>query len=268
MRNGCIVIYLVCFIGLTACNPFKRNVEETVVVDSSALLKDSIEMLSDTSDEKTDDDMQVGTSVEAAILEGKLILPLTYRFLNDDDRISKILNATWLAIYKEKGAYHIGKVAYKITEEAEEPCSGLPTETIEPDKNVLAYVDLKSLKTGLLDSIAFNERIIQPDSPFKFSYNGHVYELKANGKYFRDVDDTSSEHYSLNLYKDGKYVRNLIKQSEYNDTFTAIKLMADFDGDKEPDFLISSPRHYEEERYLLILSGQHDVFEGNMVFDC
>jgi len=269
MRNGYLIIYLACFIGCTACNPFKsKNIEEEIVGDSSAILKDSLELLSDTLGGITDDDSNERQSNDAAILEGKLVMPLTYRFLNDDDRISKLLNPTWLAIYKEKGAYYIGNVPYRISEEAEEPCSGLPTETIEPDKNVLTYVAPKSLKTGLVDSIAINERVIQPESPFKFSYNGHVYELKANGKYFRDVDDTSSERYSLNLYKDGKYVRNLINQSEYNDTFTEIKLMADFDGDKEPDFLISSPRHYEEARYLLIFSGQHDVFEGNMVFDC
>jgi len=268
MINRWIIFYSISFFTLAGCNPLNnKNVKETATVDSSTLLKDGEKLQIDTSEEDINNNSN-SQSIDVAILEGKLVMPLTYRFLNDEDRISKLLNPNWPAIYKEKGTYHIGKVVYRIIEEAEEPCSGLPTETIKTDKDVLTFVNLQTLKIGLIDSIVIKERIIQPDNPYKFIYNGHEYELKARGKYFRDMDDPRADSYNLNLYKDGKYIRSLINQSEYNDTYTEVKLMADFDGDKEPDFLISSPRHYEEVRYLLILSGQKDVYEGNMIFDC
>ncbi len=204
-----------------------------------------------------------------SIIDGRILLPSTYRVWENND-VSKIINKNWLELHHKNGAYYVQSASYHIENEDEEPCSGLPTETIVPKEDVLVFFNIPTIQKGAVDSVAFSKPIIEPSKPFEFTFQNQNYKLQATGILFHKDQERNNPNtrYTLKLYKDGKYIRTIIDQTEYNDTSTELEFIGDLDRDGLPDFIFSSPRDYEEQRKIIILSGSAYAYDGNVQFDC
>ncbi|WP_149526404.1 hypothetical protein [Sphingobacterium hotanense] len=203
-----------------------------------------------------------------SLVDGHILLPASYRIWKPSEAISRIIDSTWLALYKNGDQYFIGKINYQIEHAAEEPCSGLPTETIVPEHQTYAFFNLREMKAGAIDSISIEKPVLNPNESSCFSFNGKKYSIKASGRAFDDRDKNGVGVYKLELFEDDRFARVILQQDQYNDTHTEIQLIGDFDKDGKPDFLFSSPRDYEEERVIINLSNSPYAFEGNRQFDC
>lgn len=204
-----------------------------------------------------------------SIVDGYVLMPFTYRVW-EGDAVSKIIDKTWLELHRKNGSYYVGPASYQIENADEEPCSGLPTETIVPEEDVLLFFNISTIQKGAVDSVAFTETIIQPGKTFEFTFQNHSYKISATGIRFHKDEERNNPNanYTLKLYKDGKYLRTIVNQTSYNDTATELKFIGDLDKDGQPDFIFSSPRDYEEIRMIIILSGSQNAYDGNVQFDC
>lgn len=202
------------------------------------------------------------------IVSNKAIIPGSHRYMDQNDKTSKIINSDWLSIYLENGQYKLGNQDLAIQEKGEDPCSGMDVEYIDTKISSLILLNLKNLASHELDTLALENRVIQPNSPLKFQWKNQKYELVATGRTFTEAYERSKEWYTLTMYKNGKKLRTLIIQNDYNDTQTSILLISDLDNDQIPDIIISSPRDYEEERILIFISSDPKIYEAQRVFDC
>ena len=254
-------------LGISSCN-YKtskvENEEKTSPINDSTN-KQEIKSISIKS--KPINELQKDSST-IDIIENKVLLPSSYRYLDDSERISKKINPDWFAIYFDGKSYQLGKIKYSIQEEPQDECSGMFSESIKSDYNTIAYLHIKDLKAKSLDTINFQKPIINGNENSVFQWKGSLYNMVGFGRNLEDLTAENKASYKLNLYKDNKFIKTLINQHDYVDTHTSLIMITDLDGDNEPDFIFSSPRHYEEERLLIILSSQDGTYEGNVIFDC
>lgn len=203
--------------------------------------------------------------------EESILIPHAGYRISTENEIEKILKSgKWLELYKDEKGYKIAKAQYNIIDEDEEPCSGMPTQSIETERNTLALFNINGIKTGKIDSVAFTGETIKPNQSISFDMKGKKYELKAEGfdPLKTDFRNIKNPYYKLSLAQANAPTRTIHLQKEYNDTETTILFIGDLNNDGEVDFILSSPRDYEEERILIILSGDTKTYEGTRQFDC
>lgn len=256
----------------------QNNIPSNNELDSLSYKKDSLISKTDTTnnmdDRSTDSAKHIkDLATEASLLKDliisdKAIITGAHRYLDQNDKTSRILNSNWLSIYLENGQYKLGKQDLAIQEKGEDPCSGMDVEYIDTKISSLLLLNIKNLASLKLDTLALKERVVQPNSPLKFQWKNQNYELKATGLTFTDAYERSNEWYTLAMYHNGKKLRTLIIQNEYNDTQTSILLISDLDNDQIPDIILSSPRDYEEDRILIFISSDPKIYEAQRVFDC
>lgn len=256
----------------------QNNIQSNNELDSLSYKKDSLINKTDTTnnmdDRSTDSAKHIkDLATEASLLKDliisdKAIITGAHRYLDQNDKTSRILNSNWLSIYLENGQYKLGKQDLAIQEKGEDPCSGMNVEYIDTKISSLLLLNIKNLVSHKLDTLALKERVVQPNSPLKFQWKNQNYELIATGRKFTDAYERSNEWYTLAMYHNGKKLRTLIIQNEYNDTQTSILLISDLDNDQIPDIILSSPRDYEEDRILIFISTDPKIYEAQRVFDC
>lgn len=202
--------------------------------------------------------------------QGDLLLANAAYRIGEANEIGKILNhGNWLMLYKEQGRYKIDKAQYSLIEEDEEPCSGMPTQTLETERNSLLFFNIPNIKVGVIDTVVIKNRVITPNKALSFTFNGHSYKLEATGtdplkQNFRDIPNA---YYQLTLTVDN-VSKEILYQTQYSDTNTEILFIGDLDKDGKLDFILSSPRDYEEQRIILILSSEPIHYEETRQFDC
>ena len=139
------------------------------------------------------------------------------------------------------------------------------------------------LKTGVKSAVNVSKELLWPGVKTKFTCHGVDYTLTGKGTingtetYIDDTEQAYTFHnvgnYSLQLIDAQGKILTLVDEESFNDTFIKLLFVGDLDGDNFPDFIISAPRHYEEERTLLILStdfsnGRVKAYEAARQFDC
>jgi len=214
--------------------------------------------------------VDVKTMELTQVVEDVILFPATYRILNSTELKDKLASTKWKEIHKKDGVYQIADALYSLSKINEDPCSGYPAQQLESNNNALLLFAIPKIQDGKLDTVAFTDSMIKPNSPFSFTFKDQQYKLQAYGiEFYGDNGSNPKGDYSLKLFSD-KYPEGftLIQQSEYNDTSTELVMIADFDKDGLPDFIFSSPRDYEEERYLIILSSDNTTYLGDRQFDC
>jgi len=256
----------------------QNNIPSNNELDSLSYKKDSLISKTDTTDNMDDrstdsakhitDLATEAETLQSIIVSNKAIIPGAHRYMDQNDKTSKMVNSDWLSIYLENGQYKLGKQDLAIQEKGEDPCSGMDVEYIDTKTSSLLLLNIKNLASHNLDTLALKERLVQPNSPLKFRWKNQNYELIATGRTFTDAYERSNEWYTLAMYKNGKKLRTLIIQNEYNDTQTSILLISDLDNDQIPDIILSSPRDYEEDRILIFISTDPKIYEAQRVFDC
>ena len=207
---------------------------------------------------------------EINVVEDVILFPATYRILNSTELKDKLASAKWKEVYKKDGIYQIADARYYLSKINEDPCSGYPAQVIESNNNALLLFNIPQIRLGKLDTVAFTESMIKPSSPFTFEFNNKSYTLQASGiTFYGNNGSNPTGDYTLKLFSDQfPQGKTLIYQSSYNDTATELVMITDFDKDGIPDFIFSSPRDYEEERYLIILSKDNTTYMGHRQFDC
>lgn len=202
--------------------------------------------------------------------QGDLLLANASYRIGEENEIGKILNhGTWFMLRKDQKGYKVEKAQYKLINAEEEPCSGLPTQTLESDRSSLLFFNIPTIKIGTVDTIAIEYKNIAPNKSQSFVFNGHSYTLEAKGidPLKQDYSSTANAFYQLILTVDN-ISQEILYQTEYNDTHTEILFIGDLDKDGKLDFMLSSPRDYEEERIILILSSDPIHYEETRQFDC
>ncbi|GAA4148471.1 hypothetical protein GCM10022216_35320 [Sphingobacterium kyonggiense] len=277
IRQGFHIAILSFFTFLYSCN-HQNNSNRGNEVYSVSYKKDSLISKTEAS-QKMDDSVTDSTkliqdlekeaeSQQGIIVSNKAIIPGAQRYMDQNDKTSKMVNSDWLSIYLENDQYKLGKQDLAVKEKGEDPCSGMDVEYIDTKISSLLLVNIKNLAPHKLDTLALKDRVIQPNRPLKFQWKNQNYELVATGRTFTEAYERSNEWYTLTVYKNGIKLRTLIIQNDYNDTQTSILLISDLDNDQIPDFIISSPRDYEEERILIFISSDPKIYEAQRVFDC
>ncbi|MDR0263551.1 MAG: hypothetical protein LBJ04_10020 [Sphingobacterium sp.] len=260
-----IGIYFIVTSITTSCqNPATSSTDQQKV-----RIQDKETSLSPAIERNANVETRQSTQPKDSLIEGRILMPYTYRVF-DDNNVSKIINPSWLELHRKDGKYNIGKAVYSIAYEKEEPCAGLPTETINPKADVLLFFNISALQPGPVDSIPFHNKIVPPNQPMEFSFKNDQYKLVAAGIEFYQDENTAIKHpgYTLKLFINNKFIRTLINQDAYHDTATELEFIGDIDRDGILDFIISSPRDYEEHRKILILSTQKFPYVGTVQFDC
>lgn len=258
-------VFLLLFLALSACQQKTTNLakkKQQVSVDTSISSQQ-------TSSRKNLTETSLPTvNQQDSMIEGHVLIPFAYRVW-ENNNVSKVIHNSWSELYRKDGKYIIGKAQYRITYEKEEPCSGLPTETINPVNDVLVFFNIPAIQHGPIESIPFSDKIISPNQPFEFTYKNDHYQLRASGiEFYKDEDQKPNARYTLKLFINGQYTRTLIDQSAYHDTATELEFIGDLDRDGKLDFIIASPRDYEESRTIIILSTAKYPFVGTVQFDC
>lgn len=211
------------------------------------------------------------TNLEYILVKDQILYPSIYRDVEVKDIEAVFKNGVWIELYKDNQGYAVDKAQYNIKHIEEEPCSGFPAQEIISKRNTLLYFNIPTIPNGRVDSIAFSNPIIAPGQPLTFNYESNSYKLEASGIKFFDEENRNKKdlNYTLKLFmNDEKEGKVLINQSDYNDTATELIFMGDLDKDGKVDFIFSSPRDYEEDRVLIILSGSMMIYEGSRQFDC
>ena len=238
-----------------------NNIEDSLLQDQETRIDTSLFKLS----EKT---KKQETVIE--YIEDSLLIPnSTYRVQTKNEIGNILNNGEWLDLYKDQFGYTISAANYKLINNDEDPCSGMPTQAIETNRNSLALFKIPNIKVRKIDSIAIPNKIIEPNKSFSFEFNGHSYKLEANGidPLKHQYRDTPNAFYQLILYIDNE-PKEIFHQDIYNDTVTEILFLGDIDQDGKIDLILSSPRDYEEERIIIILSKDNKHYEGTRQFDC
>lgn len=232
-------------------------------------LENTLSELNDTTHFKTFEEELIEKPI-INYLEGNILFPNTAYRISVKNEIGEALSdGEWLEIYKEKSGYVVSKPEYNIHNEEEEPCSGLPTQSIETNRNSLLLFRIPFIKEGKLDSVKINNKTIEPNHSIHFSLNGQQYSLKARGVNPIEHDYRNKPNAFYELYlESGGFITPILYQTNYNDTFTQILFIGDLDQDGKPDIILSSPRDYEEERVLIYLSKENKHYEGTRQFDC
>lgn len=202
--------------------------------------------------------------------EGNMLLPnVPYRVENVNEIGTLLQEGIWLALHKDGKGHYVQQAVYSLHDEAEEPCSGMPTQTIVTAENSLLIFKIPNVRIGPIDAIAIKKPLLVPDDTLTFTFQGSNYQLLAQGidpqKY--NYQDTPNAYYQLAIAIDNT-TKTFFYQDAYNDTVTEILFIGDLDADGKLDFILSSPKDYEEERIILILSSASHYYEASRQFDC
>ena len=259
MRNK-LTISLCLSLLLASCNntPSENNdslVDSITAVDSNIVANENI----------GNNDINSSNTIDDAIL-----FPSTYRLDSDSELKELLASKKWKEIYKKDGKYFIGNALVELSTIEEDPCSGYPAQKIVSKQNGLILFDIPNIQDAAIDTVALGDSMIQPGKPFSFSFKGKKYRLEGSGITFYGNNGSNPKgDYTLKLFSENDTKGKVIHyQDEYNDTSTQLIMITDLDNDGLPDFVLSSPGDYEEERFLIILSSTNKAYVGDRQFDC
>lgn len=206
--------------------------------------------------------------------ERKILFPnVPYRIVSGEERPSNIINEDWYELDRagDVDFFVLNPATWRVEKEAEEPCSGLPTEKLIGGlrEHSQLFLNLPGLFIGSVKDYPINKGVLLAEDRLVFGPDD-VYSLKASGTDIRDIDKGEKGSFQLDFFENDKFVLRLIEQSTYNDSKTEIFRILDLNDDNEPDFILSSPRHYEEYRIIIWLSGSNGYtrYEEVLGFDC
>ena len=259
MRNSVLTILLgtLLFLSCHNSNPQNDKSQDTTVFElSESTIVSSLE--------------DVKVSELTVVVEDVILFPSTYRIQSSTELKDKLASAKWKEIYKKNGVYQIADAIYSLSKISEDPCSGLPAQQLQSTNNALLLFANPKINDSILDTVAFTDALIKPNAPFHFTFHDQKFKLQAYGIEFYSANGSNPKgDYTLKLFSDTHPDGlTLIHQTEYNDTCTELVMITDLDKDGLPDFIFSSPRDYEEERFLIILSSDKTTYMGDRQFDC
>ncbi len=190
-----------------------------------------------------------------------ILVPSCYSDSYEKPLIDK-LNTNWVQLYKENGNYYLNTPQFNKKRGYNE-CTGDSLTCLSSKKETLLFINKFSLRNSFSE-IIFTETpsdVIWSGNEFKFELNTKNYTLKASGN-FTNIEVTGDKTYTLSIQSEGKS-QIIFQQTQFDDTVPKILFIGDINNDGNPDFIIDSPIHYEQERKILFLSPSDN--KGNLI---
>lgn len=219
---------------------------------------------------------------ELLYTEGHSLLAGAYRMWEAKDNPGLILKKGWLQLFRDgHEGFKIDDAQYSIAN-GYDTCAGIETRVVTSKRETLAFFNIPGIHKGTIPCVQLEQQQIWPQKRVVFEFMGHTYTLRAEGEItatdtYTDNGDAQVFHhvsgYRLVLIDRQQKQYTLAAEDSFNDTFIRIVFVGDLDGDRKPDFILSAPRDYEEERILIVLSSKMDnetpeVYECHRQFDC
>ncbi|HIY76435.1 MAG TPA: hypothetical protein H9825_09250 [Candidatus Sphingobacterium stercorigallinarum] len=202
-----------------------------------------------------------------------LFAGIPYRVASEAERVSAIIDENWYELDRSGSIdfFVLNPAGFRVENEAEDSCSGLPTEKLIGGfgEHTLLFLNLPGLFTGSVKDYPLEKGVLMVGDRVVFGTDD-AYRLEASGTDFRDIDQGRTGSFYLDFFQNGAFVQRLIDQSDYNDSKTEVLRILDLNDDDQPDFMISSPRHYEEHHIVIWLSGHNGYtkYEETLSFGC
>ncbi|GHE34076.1 hypothetical protein GCM10017764_16730 [Sphingobacterium griseoflavum] len=254
-----------------------RQQHGTLSTDSLAITHDE-----DAAGMATADAGKTKQTSRATFIVGNSCLVGAHRLWESSDDPEILLEGEWLDVFKEGNTIRIVPLQYKVTEGFDE-CAGVKTKAVATQHKSLILLKLGDIKTGSYPAVEAAEHTFWPNEKREFTFAGQTYSMAGSGNinesYTVSGEDGKEElfhvvsDYSLTMTDPTGRTFTLVSEESFQDTFIKILFVGDLDGDDRPDFLISVPRGYEEERVLWIPSRHMTenglkVYEATRQFDC
>lgn len=208
------------------------------------------------------------------LTERNILFPnVPYRILSEEDHVSDLIGEGWYELDRAGNSdfFILNPAAWTVEHGAEEPCSGLPTERLIGGfkENTQLFLNLPGLFIGSVWDYPISKGVLGAGERLVFGADD-TYSLEASGTDFRAIDQGEKGSFYLDFFENDKFVLRLMEQSVYNDSKTEVYRILDLNDDNEPDFILSSPRHYEEYRIIIWLSGSdgYTKYEEVLDFGC
>lgn len=260
---------IVC-LTLLACNPKQNsndiNPSDTVIVDitkpdSSAIIPDTIDIIKN---EQLDDNYINNFSFKHI----EIFEPRAYEESDYTKHMLRVMEPLF-GLFQKGNKYELKRCKIIKNNIYNEECSEAPVmePTLDVKGNCLyLFKGVNFVAKAVLDTVPSGYKVWVGQTK-NFKFKGVDYQLKSEGRvlsksgkgeeYFENIRD-----YKLYLISDNK-AQCIVEMKYFADTMTEIRWIGDLDGDNKPDFIISSPDHYESNRIMLFLSS---MAEGqNMV---
>lgn len=196
---------------------------------------------------------------------------------------SQILNNSWKEFYRDSitGNYCVDRAKYTVSTYTD-GCLGMECEYIKSDRNSLFFINMPTLKNGILDSIPVGTGYISPEMPMVINFNSSKYTIRV----FAELSDENKDEYEPNkeysywcnyrmtLCKDNSQEVELFNIDKFYDSVLRLLFAGDIDGDRKLDLIFDSHINYEEESITLFLSslaGNGIIIrasEASISYDC
>ncbi|MBE8715219.1 integrin alpha [Sphingobacterium hungaricum] len=265
MNKSHVICGILILFSFVACNPFedKKGKEQDDVSQDSLTTETAAAIYQFNKD---------------SIAEHQLFMIDVFRVFDDEKKPQDIINNSWLDLHTKDNKYYLDSLDYSIEMAGEDACSGYPLQEVKSNRNSLLFMNIPSLHKGEVETIFSMSKVMCPNESYSFQFNNNGYELKATGEislqqnyvddFGKQVQYCESTDYSLAIYMNGKLQNRILDNETFDQTTVSLVFVGDLDKDGYADFIISAPRHYEEQRYLLILSSDNKIYEAYNSFDC
>ena len=196
---------------------------------------------------------------------------------------SQIINISWKEFYRDTitGNYCIDRAKYTVSTYTDE-CLGMECEYIKSGRNSLFFINMPTLKNGIVDSIPIGTGYIAPKTPMVINFISSKYTISV----FAELSDENKEEYEPNkeysywcnykmtLCKDNSQEVELFNIDKFYDSVLRLLFAGDIDGDGKLDLIFDSHINYEEESITLFLSSLAGngiitrVAKASISYDC
>lgn len=195
------------------------------------------------------------------VLERRILGPnVPYRILSENDRVSNIIDPLWHELLRIDGGF--GKdifmlnVANYQVDTVLDANGEVFAEIIVADEETELLLNLPGMSIGPVWDYPIERGVLFPGDTVDLYGEDDDYKVVASGTRPLDISRGKKGSFRLDFYEGEKLILPLIDQSEYDDSKTEIHAILDLNYDEKPDFILSSPRHAQEHRIIIWLSGE------------
>jgi hypothetical protein len=243
-----------------SCQHKSIEIESNLILPTDTLVKT-------TSYNQTEIDTIVYDSITYPIFNELKSKVLTEGEFHNDEVWSSAKKENWFGLFYNSEEVYVDttKISVKsvydlILDDENGKKTGWKVTAKHIDTTILLIQNENIAPLRNIKQIKYNKQYLYPDDSFSFEYQGQKYVLYAKGG--KKKEQPNSDWYTVWNYKLylKTIVNNEIKESllcaeaNFSDQMISIDFIGDIDGDKIPDLIINTSRHYNASCPTLYLS--------------